>query len=81
MGENGRAVTIDMLVEPNAMAGLGHDGCERGFANLKRVTPQVEVKSALPDWLIDVTRDCEAPAQRLAVRRFLEEALRKAAVL
>jgi hypothetical protein len=30
VGEDGRAVALDMLVEPNARAGLGHDRCERG---------------------------------------------------
>jgi hypothetical protein len=30
-----------MLVESDARAGLGHDRCERGFADLKRITPQV----------------------------------------
>ena len=41
MGEDGRAVAFDMLIEPDAGAGLGHDRCERGFADLKRITPQV----------------------------------------
>src|SRR5262249_49472381 len=41
MGEDGRAVAIEMLVEPDARAGLGHDRCERGFADLKRITPEV----------------------------------------
>ena len=41
MGEDGRAVAIDMLIEPDAGAGLGHDRCERGLADLKRITPQV----------------------------------------
>jgi hypothetical protein len=36
MGEVGRAVTLDMLVEPDAGAGLGQDGCERGLAQLPR---------------------------------------------
>jgi hypothetical protein len=30
-----------VLVEPDAGAGLGHDRCERGLADLKRITPQV----------------------------------------
>jgi len=30
-----------MLVEPDAGLGLDHDGCERGLADLKRITPQV----------------------------------------
>ena len=41
MGEDGRAVAFDMLVEPDARAGLGHDRCERGLADLKWITPQV----------------------------------------
>src|SRR5262249_20416748 len=41
MGEDGRAVALDMLTEPDAGAGLGHDGCERGLADRKRIAPQV----------------------------------------
>ena len=41
MGEDGRAVALDMLVEPDAGAGLGHRRCERGLADRKRITPQV----------------------------------------
>jgi len=41
VGEDGRAVALDMLVEPDAGAGLGHDRRERGLADLKRITPQV----------------------------------------
>ena len=41
MGEDGWAVALDMLVEPDAGLGLGHDRCERGLADLKRITPQV----------------------------------------
>ena len=41
MGEDGRAVALHVFVEPDAGAGLGHDRCERGLANLKRITPQV----------------------------------------
>src|SRR5215472_1610263 len=40
MGENGRAVALD-IVEPDARSSLGHDRCERGLADLKRITPQV----------------------------------------
>jgi hypothetical protein len=40
MGEDGRAVALDMLVEPDGVS-LGHDRCERGLADLKRITPQV----------------------------------------
>jgi hypothetical protein len=41
MGEDGRAVAFQMLVEPDAGLGLGQDRCERGFADLKRIMPQV----------------------------------------
>jgi hypothetical protein len=41
VGEDGRAVALDMLVEPDAGVGLGHDRCERRLADLKRITPQV----------------------------------------
>src|SRR5436190_2029056 len=41
MGEHGRAVALDMLVEPNTGTGLTQDRCERGLADLKRITPQV----------------------------------------
>jgi hypothetical protein len=30
-----------MLVEPDAGAGLGHDRCERGLADLKRIVPEI----------------------------------------
>jgi len=30
-----------MLVEPDAGAGLGDGRCERGFADLKRIAPQI----------------------------------------
>src|SRR5258708_14202188 len=39
--EDRRAVAFDMLVEPDAGTGLGQDRCERGLADLKRITPQV----------------------------------------
>ena len=41
IGEDGRAVALDMLVESDAGAGPGHDRCERGLADLKRIMPQV----------------------------------------
>jgi hypothetical protein len=41
MAENGLTIALHMLVKPNAGASLGHDGCERGLANLKRITPQI----------------------------------------
>jgi hypothetical protein len=34
-------MAFDMLIEPQARAGLGHNRCERGLANLKRIPPQV----------------------------------------
>jgi hypothetical protein len=33
MGEDGRAVALDMLVEPDTGTGLGQDRCERGLAS------------------------------------------------
>jgi hypothetical protein len=39
MGENGWAVPFNVLLEPDARAGLGQDRRERGLANLKRITP------------------------------------------
>jgi hypothetical protein len=36
VSEHSRAVGLDVLVEP-----FGHDRCERGLADLERVTPQV----------------------------------------
>jgi hypothetical protein len=41
MGEDGRAIAFDMLIEPDAGAGLGQYRCERGLADLQRVTPNV----------------------------------------
>src|SRR5262249_37459387 len=41
MGEDGRAIALDMLIEPDAGAGLGHDRRERCRADLKRIEPQV----------------------------------------
>src|SRR5262245_4921057 len=41
VGKDGRAVALDMLIEPDAGAGLGYDRCECGLANLKRIAPQV----------------------------------------
>src|SRR5215831_16704063 len=41
IGEDGRAVALHMLVEPDAGAGLGHDIRERGLADLKRIAPQI----------------------------------------
>jgi hypothetical protein len=41
MGEDGRAVALQVLVEPDAGAGLGHDRCERGLADLQRIAPEI----------------------------------------
>src|SRR5262249_31519165 len=41
MGEDGRPVAFHVFVEPDARASLGHDGCERSLADLKRITPEV----------------------------------------
>jgi hypothetical protein len=41
MGEDGRAVALHMLIEPDARAGLGHDRCERGLAHLKRIAAEI----------------------------------------
>ena len=41
MGEDGRAVTIDMLVEAQAKASLGQHTSKRGLAHFQRITPQV----------------------------------------
>ncbi len=41
MGEDSRAVALDVLIEPDAGAGLGHDRCEGCLADLKRITPQI----------------------------------------
>ena len=41
MGEDSRAVAFHVFVEPNAGAGLGDGRCERGFADLKRIAPQI----------------------------------------
>ena len=41
MGEDGRAVAFQMLIEPDAGLSLGHDRCKRGLADLKRIAPQV----------------------------------------
>src|SRR5262249_24950068 len=38
VGEDGRAVALDMLVEPDAGASLGQDRCERGLTDLKRIS-------------------------------------------
>jgi hypothetical protein len=37
----GLAITFDMLVEANARSGIGHDRCERGLADLERVSAQI----------------------------------------
>src|SRR5215831_14045845 len=59
MGEDGRAVALGMLVEPDAGAGLGHDRCERGLADLKRIAPQV-----IAVQFDEVEGDCPEDASR-----------------
>src|SRR6516165_3294733 len=41
MGEDGRAIAFDMLVEPDAGARLGQHARKRGLADLKRIAPQI----------------------------------------
>src|SRR5262245_12196510 len=41
MAENSLTIALHMLIEPDAGAGLGHDRCERGLADLKRIALQV----------------------------------------
>jgi hypothetical protein len=41
MGEDGRAVAFDMLIEPDAGAGLSHDRCKRSLADLKQIAPEI----------------------------------------
>jgi hypothetical protein len=41
MAENSLIIALDMLIEPNARTGLGHDRCECGLADRKRIAPQV----------------------------------------
>src|SRR5215470_4365268 len=41
VGEDGRAVALDMLVEAQAKASFGQHTSKRGLADLKQITPQV----------------------------------------
>src|SRR6516164_8110434 len=41
VGEDGWTVAFHVVVEPDAGASLGHDGCERGLADLKWIAPQI----------------------------------------
>ena len=41
MGKDGRAIALDMLIEPDAGASLGQHARKRGLADLERVTAQV----------------------------------------
>jgi hypothetical protein len=41
MGEDGRAVAFHVFIEPYAGAGLGHDRCEGGLANRKRIAAEI----------------------------------------
>ena len=55
-----------MTAEPDAGAGLGHDGCERGLVDLKRVAPQV-VAVQLNEALFSVAH--RTSARRTAAHR------------
>jgi hypothetical protein len=44
MSEDGRAVALDVLVEPDAGASLGQHARKRGLADVKRIAPQVVPK-------------------------------------
>jgi hypothetical protein len=66
VGEDGRAVALDMLVEPDAGAGLGHDRCERGLADLKRSRPRSSWSDTRPRGLsilkmLGQSEDCLQP--------------------
>ena len=39
MGEDGRAVALDMLIKPEAGFSLGQHARKRGLADLKRIAP------------------------------------------
>ena len=41
MGEDGRAIALDMLVEPDAGTSLGQHARKRGLAHFERFTPNV----------------------------------------
>jgi hypothetical protein len=41
MGEDGRAVAFEMLVEAQAKASFGQHTSKRGLAHFQRITPQV----------------------------------------
>jgi hypothetical protein len=41
MGEDGRAVALDMLVEAQAKPSFGQHTSKRGLAHFQRITPQV----------------------------------------
>jgi len=41
MGEDGGAIALDMLVEPDAGRSLGQDRCKRCLADFQRVKPDV----------------------------------------
>jgi hypothetical protein len=41
MGEDGLTIALNMLVEPDAAARLSQHARKRGFADLKRIAPQV----------------------------------------
>jgi hypothetical protein len=41
VGEDGRAIAFHLFVEPYAGARLGHDRCEPGLADLKRIASEI----------------------------------------
>ena len=41
MGEDGRAVAFDMLIEPHPRPSLGQHARKLGLTDLKRIAPQV----------------------------------------
>jgi nucleoside-diphosphate-sugar epimerase len=47
--EDGRAIALDVLVEPDAGAGLGYDRCERGLADLNG---ELAVQAAFTDAIL-----------------------------
>jgi hypothetical protein len=40
MGEDGRAIALDVLVEAQAKASFGQHTSKRGLADLQRIAPQ-----------------------------------------
>jgi hypothetical protein len=44
MGEDGRAVALDILIEPDARRSLGQGRCERRLADFERINNNIETK-------------------------------------